>query len=45
MAPMPFCHLPGIALPIVGGAVFSSLVAIWLTSALWFFDNFGFPEF
>jgi hypothetical protein len=38
-------RLPGIALPLAGGAVFSALVAIWLTSALWFFDNFGFPEF
>ena len=38
-------RLPGIALPIAGGAVFSALVAIWLTSSLWFFDTFGFPEF
>jgi hypothetical protein len=38
-------RLPGLALPVAGGAVFSALVAIWLTSALWFFDNVGFPEF
>ena len=38
-------RLPGIALPIAGGTVFAALVAIWLTSALWFFDNIGFPEF
>jgi heme/copper-type cytochrome/quinol oxidase subunit 4 len=37
--------LPGPTLPILGGAVFASLVAIWLTSALWFFQNIGFPEF
>lgn len=37
--------LPGPLLPLVGGAVFSGLVVIWLTSALWFFDNFGFPSF
>src|SRR3990170_1715717 len=37
--------LPGVLLPVVGGAVFTSLVAIWLTSSLWFFDNFGFPSF
>jgi uncharacterized protein DUF6529 len=38
-------RLPGLALPVAGGAVLSGLVVIWLTSALWFFDNFGFPEF
>ena len=38
-------RLPGLALPIAGGAVLTGLVVIWLTSALWFFDNFGFPEF
>jgi hypothetical protein len=37
--------LPGYALPIAGGLVFTILVVIWLTSALWFFDNFGFPSF
>ncbi len=37
--------LPGLTLPIVGGAVFTSIVAIWLTSSLWFFDTIGFPEF
>jgi Family of unknown function (DUF6529) len=37
--------LPGLVLPLIGGTVFTSLVAIWLTSALWFFDNFGFPSF
>jgi hypothetical protein len=37
--------LPGWTLPVAGGAVFTALVGIWLTSSLWFFDNFGFPEF
>ncbi len=37
--------LPGWALPLLGGLVFSVLVALWLTSALWFFDNAGFPSF
>jgi hypothetical protein len=37
--------LPGYALPIAGGLVFSALVVIWLSSALWFFQNFGFPQF
>lgn len=38
-------RLPGWALPLAGGTVFTALVVIWLTSSLWFFDNFGFPEF
>jgi hypothetical protein len=38
-------RLPGLALPVAGGLVFTALVVIWLTSALWFFDNIGFPEF
>jgi heme/copper-type cytochrome/quinol oxidase subunit 4 len=38
-------QLPGWALPALGGSVFTALVAIWLTSSLWFFDNVGFPEF
>jgi hypothetical protein len=37
--------LPGYALPVAGGLVLAGLVTIWLTSALWFFDNFGFPNF
>jgi hypothetical protein len=35
--------LPGVALPIAGGLVFALLVAVWLTSALWFVGNQGFP--
>jgi heme/copper-type cytochrome/quinol oxidase subunit 4 len=37
--------MPGWALPVVGGALFACLVGLWLTSALWFFDNVGFPSF
>jgi hypothetical protein len=37
--------LAGWVLPLVGGTVFSLLVALWLTSSLWFFDNAGFPSF
>jgi hypothetical protein len=36
-------NLPGWALPLLGGAVFSVLVGLWWTSSLWFFQNFGFP--
>lgn len=35
--------LPGIALPIAGGLMFSVLVVVWLTSAFWFIDNGGWP--
>jgi Family of unknown function (DUF6529) len=36
--------LPGIALPLAGGAVFTLLVAAWLTSAWWFISNNGLPS-
>jgi Family of unknown function (DUF6529) len=29
--------LPGWGLPLLGGVVFTSLIVLWLTSALWFF--------
>jgi hypothetical protein len=32
-------------LPIVGGTVFAALVAVWATSAVWFWREFGFPSF
>ena len=38
-------RVPNWALPVVGGTVFALIVALWLTSALWFFDNSGFPSF
>jgi hypothetical protein len=34
---------PSWALPVAGGVVFTTLVAIWLTSSLWFFTTVGFP--
>jgi hypothetical protein len=33
--------LPGWVLPVVGGAVFTAVCALWLSAALWFFLNFG----
>jgi hypothetical protein len=36
--------LPGAALPIAGGLVFTLLVAVWLTSGLWFISENGFPS-
>jgi hypothetical protein len=36
--------LPGIALPLAGGAVFALLIGVWLTSGLWFISNNGFPS-
>jgi Family of unknown function (DUF6529) len=38
-------RLPGLALPIVGGLLFTALVVVWYTSAFWFFTEIGFPEF
>ena len=32
---------PGWALPVAGGALFAMLTVLWLTSAFWFFGNFG----
>ena len=37
--------LPGWALPVAGGAVFTTFIAVWLTSSLWFFTNIDFPGF
>jgi hypothetical protein len=34
-------RLPGWALPVVGGTVFTLLVGLWVTSALWFFTTVG----
>jgi hypothetical protein len=33
--------LPGWTLPVLGGLVFAAFVTLWLTSALWYFRNFG----
>ena len=37
--------LPGVALPVAGGLTFSALIGVWLTSALWFIDTNGWPDF
>jgi Family of unknown function (DUF6529) len=36
--------LPGLALPIAGGIMFTVLVGVWLTSAYWFIDDRGWPD-
>jgi Family of unknown function (DUF6529) len=36
--------LPGIALPLAGGALFTLLVGVWLTSGWWFISNNGLPS-
>ncbi len=36
--------LPGWALPVAGGLVFTILVSVWLTSGLWFISENGFPS-
>jgi len=33
---------PGFALPVAGGVLFSIILCLWLTSALWFFNTVGF---
>jgi hypothetical protein len=38
-------NLPGWALPVVGGTLFTVLMVLWLTSSFWFFTTIGFPEF
>jgi hypothetical protein len=35
--------LPGWALPLLGGLVFTALIVLWLSSALWFFTRSGLP--
>ena len=37
--------LPKGVLPLVGGLTFATVIAIWFTSAYWFFQNIGFPQF
>lgn len=36
-------RMPKLALPILGGIVFTALTAIWLTSSFWFFTTVDFP--
>lgn len=37
-------RMPGWALPLLGGALFTVMVVVWLTSAAWFFAN-GSPDY
>jgi hypothetical protein len=37
--------LPGWALPVLGGVLFTLLIVLWLTSALWLFTRPGVPAF
>jgi Family of unknown function (DUF6529) len=34
-------RMPGWALPVLGGLVFSVIIGLWLTSSLWFFRHVG----
>jgi Family of unknown function (DUF6529) len=36
--------LPGWALPVLGGSVFTALVVVWLSASLWFFARSGIPH-
>ena len=36
-------RMPKLALPVLGGVVFTALTVLWLTSALWFFTTVDFP--
>ena len=38
------CAARASALPVAGGLVFTILVAVWLTSGLWFISENGFPS-
>jgi hypothetical protein len=38
-------QVPAWALPLLGGLLLTVVVGLWLTSALWFFKNVGFPQF
>jgi hypothetical protein len=41
MLALPKRGLPGWALPLLGGVVFTALVSLWLTSSFWYFTNIG----
>jgi Family of unknown function (DUF6529) len=36
-------RMPKLALPVLGGVVFTALTVLWLTSAFWFFSTVEFP--
>lgn len=41
MLALPKKGLAGWVLPLLGGAVFTSLIGLWLTSSVWYFTTFG----
>jgi hypothetical protein len=41
MLALPRRNLPGWALPVLGGLVATSLIALWLSSSLWYFSTHG----
>lgn len=41
MLALPKQGLAGWVLPVLGGAVFTAFVGLWLTSSLWYFTTFG----
>lgn len=36
--------LPGWTLPVAGALAFTLIMCVWLTSAVWYISNFGFPS-
>ena len=38
---LPKKGLPGWTLPVIGGAVFTALIGLWLSSSVWFFATNG----
>lgn len=43
MVGLRLARAPGWLLPVLGGAVFATLIVAWLTSAIWFFTRSGVP--
>ncbi|WP_018220372.1 DUF6529 family protein [Salinispora pacifica] len=41
MLALPKPGLPGWALPVLGGTVFTALIALWFTSSFWYFTTIG----
>ncbi|MEV0454087.1 DUF6529 family protein [Catellatospora methionotrophica] len=41
MLSLPRRGLPGWTLPLLGGAVFTALIGLWLTSSFWYFTTIG----
>jgi hypothetical protein len=41
MLALPRGNLPGWAIPVLGGLLFAALIALWLSSSLWYFNTHG----